>query len=75
MTPSQKGVEMPSPPVLRKSQKFRGWKQIMSLGRMLAESAEQYAGHSAIIHGDRKITYRELDRAACALGTICGRSG
>jgi long-chain acyl-CoA synthetase len=59
---------MLSPPVLRKSQKFRGWMQIMSLGRMLEESAEQYAGNVAFIHGDRKITYRDLDRAACALG-------
>ncbi|MHB8908697.1 MAG: AMP-binding protein [Syntrophales bacterium] len=40
----------------------------MSLGKMLAESAERYAEHIAVIHGDRKITYRELDRAACALG-------
>ncbi len=40
----------------------------MSLGKMLAESAEQYAEHIAVIHGDRRITYRELDRAACALG-------
>ncbi len=40
----------------------------MSLGNMLAESAEQYAGNIAVIHGDRKITYRELDRAACSLG-------
>lgn len=40
----------------------------MSLGKMLAESAERYAENIAVIHGDRKITYRELDRAACALG-------
>ncbi|MHB9098345.1 MAG: AMP-binding protein, partial [Syntrophales bacterium] len=59
---------MPSPDVLRNIQKFRGWKQIMGLGKMLAESAERYAEHIAVIHGDRKITYRELDRAACALG-------
>ena len=40
---------------------------MMSLGKMLAESAGKYAERVAVIHGDRRITYRELDRAACAL--------
>jgi len=39
----------------------------MSLGKMLAESAGKYAERVAVIHGDRRITYRELERAACAL--------
>jgi len=39
----------------------------MSLGKMLAESAGEYAERVAVIHGDRRITYRELERAACAL--------
>jgi long-chain acyl-CoA synthetase len=57
-----------SPPVLRKSENFRGWKHIMSLGNMLAESAGHFAENVAVIHGERRITYRELNRAACALG-------
>ena len=40
----------------------------MSLGNMLAESAGRFAENIAIIHGERRITYRELNRAACALG-------
>jgi len=40
----------------------------MSLGKMLTESAGKYAGRVAVIHGDQRITYRELERAACALG-------
>jgi long-chain acyl-CoA synthetase len=39
----------------------------MSLGKMLAESAGKYAERVAVIHGDRRITYRKLERAACAL--------
>ena len=39
----------------------------MSLGKMLTESAGKYAGRVAVIHGDQRITYRELERAACAL--------
>ncbi len=39
----------------------------MSLGKMLAESAETYAERVAVIHGDRRITYRELEQAACSL--------
>jgi long-chain acyl-CoA synthetase len=39
----------------------------MSLGQMLAESAERFAENVAVIHGERRITYRELNRAACAL--------
>jgi len=35
---------------------------------MLTESAGKYAGRVAVIHGDQRITYRELERAACALG-------
>jgi long-chain acyl-CoA synthetase len=40
----------------------------MSLGKMLSESAERYGDHWAIIHGETRITYRELNRDACALG-------
>ncbi len=40
----------------------------MSLGAMLAESAVQFACKVAVIHGERRITYGELNRAACALG-------
>ena len=40
---------------------------MMSLGKMLAESAGEYVERVAVIHGDRRITYRELERAACAL--------
>jgi long-chain acyl-CoA synthetase len=39
----------------------------MSLGKMLAESAETYAERVALIHGGRRVSYRELERAACAL--------
>jgi len=39
----------------------------MNLGEMLAESAEEYAERVAVIHGGHRITYRELERAACAL--------
>jgi long-chain acyl-CoA synthetase len=39
----------------------------MNLGKMLAESAGKYAERVAVIHGDHRITYRELERAACAL--------
>src|SRR3989339_1457564 len=38
-----------------------------SLGKMLAESAGNYAERVAVVFGDRKMTYRELERAACAL--------
>jgi long-chain acyl-CoA synthetase len=40
----------------------------MSLGKMLSESAERYRDHLAVIHGETRITYRELNRDACALG-------
>jgi long-chain acyl-CoA synthetase len=40
----------------------------MSLGKMLLESAERYGDHWALIHGETRITYRELNRHACALG-------
>ena len=40
----------------------------MSLGKMLTESAENYAENAAVIHGEKRFTYRELNRAACALG-------
>jgi long-chain acyl-CoA synthetase len=40
----------------------------MSLGKMLAESAGRYAERVALVHGERRITYRELNRAACAVG-------
>jgi long-chain acyl-CoA synthetase len=38
------------------------------LGDMLAQSAAEYAGRVALIAGAQRITYQELDRAACALG-------
>ncbi|MBU2054300.1 MAG: AMP-binding protein [Proteobacteria bacterium] len=40
----------------------------MSLGKMLSESADRYAGRVAVINGEQRITYQELNRAACALG-------
>jgi long-chain acyl-CoA synthetase len=40
----------------------------MSLGKMLTESTEHYPGNTAIIQGERRLTYQELNRAACALG-------
>ena len=39
----------------------------MNLGRMLAESAGKYSEYVAVIHGNRRIVYRELEQAACAL--------
>jgi long-chain acyl-CoA synthetase len=42
--------------------------RIMNLGTMLAKSAEKHAERVAVIHGGQRIAYRELDRAACALG-------
>ena len=39
----------------------------MNLGRMLAESAGKYPENVAVIHVGHRITYRELERAACAL--------
>ncbi len=41
---------------------------IMNLGTMLSESADRYAQKVAVIHGEQHFTYRELERAACALG-------
>jgi long-chain acyl-CoA synthetase len=40
----------------------------MSLGKMLAQSAEKYGEQVAVIHGETRITYRDLNRAAAALG-------
>src|SRR5512139_3213888 len=40
----------------------------MSLGKMLTESTERYPDHTAVIQGEKRLTYRELNRAACALG-------
>ncbi|MDD1632722.1 MAG: AMP-binding protein [Methylococcaceae bacterium] len=40
----------------------------MSLGKMLTESAESYPENTAVIQGEKRLTYRELNRAACALG-------
>jgi long-chain acyl-CoA synthetase len=40
----------------------------MSLGNMLSESAGRFAENVAVIHGEQRITYRELNRSACALG-------
>ncbi len=54
--------------MLSRTEKLRGWDHAMSLGKMLAESAERYAKRVALVHGERRITYRELNRAACALG-------
>src|SRR3989339_234 len=45
-----------------------GWWVDVSLGKMLSESAERYKDHWAVVHGERRITYRELNRAAYALG-------
>jgi long-chain acyl-CoA synthetase len=39
----------------------------MSLGKMLAESAGKYAERVAVIDGDRRMTYRELEKSAGAL--------
>lgn len=39
----------------------------MSLGMMLEESAGQYPDRVAVTHGENKMTYRELERAACSL--------
>src|SRR3989339_920445 len=44
-----------------------GWWVDMSLGKMLSESAERYKDHWAVIQGETRITYHELNRAACAL--------
>jgi long-chain acyl-CoA synthetase len=40
----------------------------MSLGKMLAQSAEKYGEQVALIHGERRINYRDLNRAAASLG-------
>lgn len=40
----------------------------MSLGKMLTESAEHTPENTAVIQGEKRMTYRELNRAACALG-------
>jgi long-chain acyl-CoA synthetase len=40
----------------------------MSLGKMLAECAGIYGEKVAVVHGEKRLTYRELERAACALG-------
>jgi len=39
----------------------------MSLGKMLAESAGKYAERVAVIDGDRRVTYRELEKSAGAV--------
>ena len=39
----------------------------MNLGNMLTQSAKAHADLVAVVHGDRKILYRELEAAACAL--------
>lgn len=39
----------------------------MNLGSMLTQSAKAHADMVAVVHGDRKILYRELEEAACAL--------
>lgn len=41
---------------------------MMSLGKMLTESVERYPENTAIIQGERRMTYQELNKAACALG-------
>ena len=47
----------------------------MSLGKMLAESAAKYGDRVAVIHGDRRMTFRELERAACALANHLRAAG
>ena len=37
----------------------------MSLGKMLTESAEHTPENTAVIQGEKRMTYRELNRAAC----------
>ena len=54
--------------MLSRTEKLRGWDRAMSLGKMLEESAGRYAERVALVHGERRITYGELNRAACALG-------
>jgi long-chain acyl-CoA synthetase len=39
-----------------------------SLGMMLEKSAEEFADRIALIQNEKRITYRNLERAACALG-------
>lgn len=39
----------------------------MNLGKMLAESAGMYAERVAVIHDNRRMSYRELEAAACSL--------
>jgi long-chain acyl-CoA synthetase len=63
-----KNIENFPAPVLRKGENFRGWIHVMNLGNMLAESAGRYEERLAVVHGERRITYREMERAACALG-------
>jgi long-chain acyl-CoA synthetase len=40
----------------------------MSLGKMLAQSAEKYGDQVALIHGERRISFRDLNRFTAALG-------
>ncbi len=39
-----------------------------NLGMMLEKSAEEYADRVAFIHNESRISYRNLERSACALG-------
>ena len=47
----------------------------MSLGKMLTESAAKHAERVAVVHGDRRINYRDLERAACALANHLRSAG
>ncbi|MCE5262724.1 MAG: AMP-binding protein [Deltaproteobacteria bacterium] len=47
----------------------------MSLGKMLTESAAKHAERVAVIHGDHRINYRDLERAACALANHLRAAG
>lgn len=41
---------------------------VNNLGMMLEKSAEEFADRIALIHNENRITYRNLERSACALG-------
>jgi len=43
-------------------------KAVHNLAMMLEESAAKYAGRVALINNNARLTYLELERAACALG-------
>jgi len=47
----------------------------MHLGRMFEESCGRFAGHVALIHNDRTITYRELNASVNAISNQLHRMG